>query len=228
MNSTAHRCTAGEREHLVRLALTGDRDALGRLFASYMPQLYSAALRVLHRPQDAEDAVQDGLLSAVRHFREFEGRSQVSTWLTRIVTNAALMRLRRGRAQRTTSIDEKADGQATCLAVTIADPKPGPEQIYARLERLQILEHAQQGLSAPHRAALWLHNVQGMSTREAAEFLAVPEGTLKSQLHRARLRAIQGARGSLSSRATLRRAERLRGDMEGVNRRAGKAADPAG
>lgn len=205
LDITAHRYTGGEREHWLRLALGGDNDALGCLLASYMPQLYRVALRLLRSPQDAEDALQDGLLSALRHFREFQGRSQIATWLTRIVINAALMQLRSGRARPTTSIDEKADGQSASLAATIPDPKPGPEQICVQRERLEILHLALQGLCPSQREALWLRDIQGMSTTDAAEALAVPETTLKSQVHRARLRLIKGARRSLDSRAPLSR-----------------------
>jgi RNA polymerase sigma factor (sigma-70 family) len=81
VNSTACRYTADETGHLLHLARTGDQDALGRLLVSCMPQLYRVALRVLRNTEDAEDALQDGLLSAVCHFREFEGRCQFYTWL---------------------------------------------------------------------------------------------------------------------------------------------------
>src|SRR6266404_178829 len=99
-------CAVGEGNEELQLARNGDQEALGRLLASYMPQLYRVALRVMRSPQDAEEALQDGLLQAVKHLREFEGRSQFSSWLTRIVINAALMRLRHSRSEAVTSIDQ--------------------------------------------------------------------------------------------------------------------------
>jgi RNA polymerase sigma-70 factor, ECF subfamily len=125
-------------DRLLHLALNGDREALGLLFASYMPLLYRAALRVVGTPQEAEDALQDGLLRALCHLREFAGRSRFSTWLTRIVMNAALMRLRWIRPERVTSIDQKLDQEDQPLAIRIQDPGPNPEQIYARQERLKL------------------------------------------------------------------------------------------
>jgi RNA polymerase sigma-70 factor (ECF subfamily) len=177
---------------LLHLALNGDQEALGPLFAPYMTQLYRTALRVVGTPQEAEDALQDGLLRALCHLREFAGRSRFSTWLTSIVTNAALMRLRKShRRELTTSLDETLDRDNTPLANRIADTRPNPEEMYARQERLEILDKALQRLSATHRNALQLRDVQGMSTKEAAEALGLPLGTLKSQLYRARLKVVE-------------------------------------
>src|SRR5437870_3319119 len=77
-------------EHLVRMATEGDHAALERVFSQYRDRLYQTALRLCGNPEDAEDALQDGLLSAFRHLRHFQGRSQFSTWLTRVVINATL------------------------------------------------------------------------------------------------------------------------------------------
>jgi RNA polymerase sigma-70 factor (ECF subfamily) len=177
-------------ESLLHLALNGDQQALGPLFASYMPQLYRTALRVVGTPQDAEDALQDGLLCALRHLREFAGRSRFSTWLTSIVTNAALMRLRK-RHREITSLDQMLDQDDSPLADRIADTRANPEEMYAQQERLQILDKALQRLSATHRNAVQLRDVQGMSLKEAAEALGLPLGTLKSQLYRARLKVVE-------------------------------------
>jgi RNA polymerase sigma-70 factor, ECF subfamily len=180
-----------EREQEFQLALSGDREALDNLLASYMPQLYGVALRILGTPQDAEDALHDGLVRVLQHFREFEERSRFSTWLTRIVINAALMRLRHNRKQAMnviTSIDRPPGPGALPLSLSITDPGPNPEEMYAREEQFQILARKLQSFPAACRSALWLRDVQGMSTREAAETLAIPVGSLKSQLHRARLR----------------------------------------
>src|SRR6516165_6987569 len=103
-------------ESLLHLALNGDQEALGPPFAPYMTQLYRTALRVVGTPQEAEDALQDGLLGALCHLREFAGRSRFSTWLTSIVTNAALMRLRRIRPERVNSIDQKRDREGNQIA----------------------------------------------------------------------------------------------------------------
>ena len=77
---------------LLRQTINNDREALDELFSRYRARLYNTALRIMGNSEDAEDALQDGLLTAFRNLSGFEGRSQFSTWLTRIVVNAALMR----------------------------------------------------------------------------------------------------------------------------------------
>ncbi|HEY6290594.1 MAG TPA: sigma-70 family RNA polymerase sigma factor [Terriglobia bacterium] len=178
---------AVDEQTLVRSGLEGDPDALDALFSRYARPLYQTALRVLGNPEDAEDALQDGLLSAVRNLTRFEGRSQFSTWLTRIVINAALMRLRSQRVRRTVSIEQEDPEQGDLtLGSRIPDARPGPEESYARKERFEILERGLETLPPALQSAVWLRDVEGLSTTEAARTLGLSEGTLKSQLHRAR------------------------------------------
>src|SRR5260370_42487908 len=93
-------------EKLIRAGEGGDEQAVEALFRRYHRPLCQTALRVLGNTEDAEDALQDGLLSAYRNLKRFEGRSQFSTWLTRIVINAALMRRRSAKARPAVSLDE--------------------------------------------------------------------------------------------------------------------------
>ena len=168
-----NRDTVRQPDHGLQRALNGDREALGHLFASQTPQLYRAALRILGKPQDAEEALQDGFLSAIRHLGEFECRSRFSTWLTRIVINVALMRLRKGRREVLTSFDHSHDRDEVDLAVTVTDPRPNPEEIYQWKERFQMFERNLRKLPPRYQSILWLRDVQEMSTQEAAELLGV-------------------------------------------------------
>src|SRR5580698_4674338 len=96
---------------LIERGLNGDARALDALFARNTRALYQTALRVLGSPEDAEEALQEGLLSAYRNLPRFERRSQFSTWLTRIVINAALMRRRSKRSRPAVSLDESSEEQ---------------------------------------------------------------------------------------------------------------------
>ena len=170
-----------------------NREALEELFSRHRRRLYNTAFRVLRNPADAEDALQEGLLSAFRKLDTFEGRSQFSTWLTRIVFNAAAMQMRRRRPEIVASIDdEPASGQQP-WAHRIPDQRRNPEEIYAQLERRQIVRQCLQSLPPPYRHAMRLCVVQGLNVREAAEALGIPIGTLKNHLHRAKLRFKQRA-----------------------------------
>ena len=180
---------------------------LEELFSLYRGRLYKTALRLLRSPEDAEDALQDGLLAAFRNLSTFEGRSQISTWLQRIVFNAAAMQLRRRRPVVVASIDEPFDPDQQTLAQRMPDHGPNPEEIYERYELLQIIARCYRTLPAPYQRAVWLCHVQGLKVREAAEALGLPTGTLKTQLHRARLRLtrqvaeVRSLQGSLPPRS---------------------------
>jgi RNA polymerase sigma-70 factor, ECF subfamily len=193
MENTLEPRTDSESTHaldpLVQQAINNNSEALDELFTRYRERLYKTARRVMGNSNEVEDALQDGLLSAFRNLSGFKGRSQFSTWLTSVVINAALMRLRRIRREAiTSSIDHELRSEEGPLANRILDSRPNPEEMYTRQERVEILEQALLGLPAPYRQPLWLCHFQGMSIKEAADALGIPIGSLKSQLHRARLR----------------------------------------
>jgi RNA polymerase sigma-70 factor (ECF subfamily) len=171
---------------LIRKGLKGDAQALETLFAGHKRPLYQTALRVLGNPEDAEDAVQDGLLSAYRNLPRFEGRSQFSTWLTRIVINAALMRRRSRSARPAISLDEPPRDHELPAVERFTDHGPTPEQVYQRRELHEMIRENLDELSPLLRTAFVLREVQGFSTGEAAEKLGVTENTLKARLWRAR------------------------------------------
>jgi RNA polymerase sigma-70 factor (ECF subfamily) len=180
------RQSLSEEERLMREGFKGNQGALEKLFSRYSGPLYQSALRLLGNREDAEDALQEGMLSAYRNLQRFEGRSQFSTWLTRIVINAALMRLRSQRSRPAVSIDQPTGDTDLTIAEQLADPSPDPEQLFAQQEIEEVLEQNLTALSADMQAVVRLRDLEGFSTREAAEALAVPENTLKSRLHRAR------------------------------------------
>ncbi len=175
-----------DEDKLLRQGLRGDADALETLFARNNRALYQTALRLLGNPEDAEDALQDGLLSAYRNLRRFEGRSRFSTWLTRIVINAALMRRRSQRARPTVSLDDPPREDALPMEESFADRGPNPEQAYAEQELNEILMQCLEDLSPPLRSAFLLREAEGLSTRETADALGVSENSVKARLWRAR------------------------------------------
>jgi len=187
LHSTDNDETLRDEQRLIRLGLKGNQAALEALFARHSGALYQSALKLLGNPEDAEDALQEGMLSAFKNLRRFEGRSKFSSWLTRIVINAALMRLRSQRAHQTVSADQPLGEAEVTLAEQLADPAPDPERLYARQELRRLLDRNLTELPPDMRTAVLLRDIEGLSTQEAAEALGVPENTLKSRLHRARL-----------------------------------------
>jgi RNA polymerase sigma-70 factor (ECF subfamily) len=176
----------GSEEKLIRAGQRGDHQAVETLFRRYQRPLFQTALRVLGNTEDAEDALQDGLLSAYRNLKRFEGRSQFSTWLTRIVINAALMRRRSAKARPAVSLDEAPREDELPATERFADDGPTPEQVFANTEIREMISENLDELSPLLRTAFVLREVQGFSTGEAAKQLGVTENTLKARLWRAR------------------------------------------
>jgi len=173
-------------DQLIELGLGGDARALDLLFTRNSRTLYQTALRVLGNPEDAEEALQEGLLSAYRNLPRFERRSQFSTWLTRIVINAALMRRRSKRSRPAVSLDEWASEGELPLAERFADESPNPEQIYAGTELGDRVKKMLAEISPLLRTAFWLREIEGLTAEEAAHVLGVSRNTLKARLWRAR------------------------------------------
>ena len=164
-----------------------------------LPSFYRNAYRHLGNSADAEDAVQDALLSAYKHLDQFKGQAQMSTWLTAIVTNCARMQLRRRPRQTHLSLDEQfGEEQEYSLSERLADRGPSPEdecrsaELHGRL--MQFVEQ----LSPPLRKAFQLRDVEGLTTSEAAHILGVAEGTVKAQVARARAKLRQLMRRALA------------------------------
>jgi RNA polymerase sigma-70 factor (ECF subfamily) len=200
--------TEWNEEKLIRAGQKGDMQAVEALFRRYQRQLFQTALRVLGNAEDAEDALQDGLLSAFRNLRRFEGRSQFSTWLTRIVINAALMRRRSAKARPAVSLDETPREEELPASERFADDGPNPEQVFAGTELREMISANLEELSPLLRTAFLLREVEGYSTGEAAKKLGVTENTLKARLWR--------ARHQLAERLG-RRLRRMKDDMTGTN-----------
>lgn len=171
---------------LIRAGQRGDAQAVEMLFRRYQRPLFQTALRVLGNTEDAEDALQDGLLSAYRNMKRFEGRSQFSTWLTRIVINAALMRRRSAKSRPAVSLDEPPREDELPISERFAAEGPNPEEIFAGTELREMISENLDELSPLLRTAFVLREVEGYSTGEAAKKLGVTENTLKARLWRAR------------------------------------------
>jgi RNA polymerase sigma-70 factor (ECF subfamily) len=180
-----------------------------------LPSFHRQAHRYLGNAADAEDVVQDALISAFRHLNQFRGQAQMSTWVNAIVMNCARMQLRR-RRQTLQSLDEKlGDEERYSVSERLADCGPSPEDECRRSElHGHILRFVTQ-LSPPLRKAFQLRELDGLSTSEAAQVLGVADGTVKARLARARAKLkrmmsrMLGARHRSALAATAYRRQRL-------------------
>ncbi len=157
-----------------------------------LPRFRRIAMRLLNNREDAEDAVQDAMLSAFKHIADFDGRAQMSTWLTAIVINAVRMQIRRRPRAHMLSLDHssKEDESAT-FSEFLVDPRPTPEQSLEQHQLRHIVTQLTGGLRRSQRATLLLRLKNGFSIKETAEILGVPVGTVKAQLARGRAKLIE-------------------------------------
>lgn len=153
----------------------------------YLPALYRRAYRYVGDPHDAEDAVQDALLSAYKHLDQFKATAKMTTWLTTIVTNSALTQLRRRSRHFNLSLNEQLnEEQDYFLSDTLADARPNPEDVCSSSESHGFLMRFLSELSPSLKQAIQLHYMDGLKITEAARLLEVPVSTMKSRVWRAR------------------------------------------
>lgn len=169
---------------LLAAHVAGDPDAFAELVLRHRDRLWSVALRTTGDPEEAEDAVQDALISAYRRAGSFRGDSAVTTWLHRIVVNAALDRMRRRAVRPWVALPEEEgeDGRGAGDRARLADPH---DALDARETAMEI-EAALAELPPDQRAAVVLVDVEGWSVEDAAAALECPVGTVKSRCSRGR------------------------------------------
>ncbi len=185
-------------------------DELEQLVSRELPRFYRQAYRQLDNAQDAEDAVQDAILSAYKNLSQFKGNAQLSTWLMAIVINAARMQRRRRRPVVSFEEQLSSTEDGVTLLDTYEDSHPGPEEICADSEMRDLLARAISRLSPVSRRAIRVHYVEGMTAAEASVALGIPVGTIKAQLSRARARLAKLLRRQLGHRVPAPRVNKTR------------------
>lgn len=176
----------GERALLARLR-RGDDAAYEELVRRHGGRLLAVARRFLDE-DEAQDAVQDALLSAFRALDRFEGNARISTWLHRIVVNAALMRIRGRRRRAEDPIEDMLprfddSGHAVQPAGVW---RPLPEDAVEREQLRDLVRSKIEELPESYRAVLVARDLEELDTRETAEALGISSGNVKVRLHRAR------------------------------------------
>lgn len=164
-------------ELVVARVRAGETDRFELLMRKYNRRLYRAARAILRDDQEAEDALQEAYIQAYLHLDQFEGRATLSSWLTRIVVNEALRRAR--RRDRAAEVEKDMSD--------IAAPTCGPEEDAVKAELRRVLERAVDALPEVLRTAFVLRDIENLTTAEAADCLRIPEETVKTRLHRARV-----------------------------------------
>jgi RNA polymerase sigma-70 factor (ECF subfamily) len=176
--------SAATDEVLVAAAKSGDHPAFVQLWAQHSKTTFNMAYRITGKRDDAEDVLQDTWMNAFIHLNTFDGRAKISTWLTRIAINSALMILRRKRSRPEGSM-EITDGD-TVHYWEIADHSKNVEELYAKQERIECLNRAIRHLPPTLRKVVEIHQSNDRSVKEVAELAGISVAATKSRLLRAR------------------------------------------
>ncbi len=166
---------------VVARVLAGDRAVFEILMRRHNQRLYRTIRSVLRDESEVEDVMQQAYVNAYLHLADFEGRSQFSTWLTRIALHEAFSRLR--RRSRLVALDDH-EGEEPTMAPITRDPDPERQTLTGEMR--DLLSGAIDRLPPSYRTVFVLREVEGLSTAETGESLEIPEQTVKTRLHRAR------------------------------------------
>ncbi|MFY9688440.1 MAG: peroxidase-related enzyme [Candidatus Acidiferrales bacterium] len=170
----------------VAQAQGGNLEAFEELVRRHSQLIYRTLAAILGNPADAQDAMQDTLLSAFKHLGGFQGRSKFSTWLVSIARNSALQRLRRGKPME--SLDEgECDDEGNFRPRQVRAWQDDPEECHSKSEMRQLVERGILALPARYRVVVMLRDIQQLSTDEVAQQLGLSVPAVKTRLLRGRL-----------------------------------------
>jgi RNA polymerase sigma factor (sigma-70 family) len=198
-------CERLDEKRLVAMAKYGQTAAFDVLCERLSPRILRSVYRITRNREDAEDALQDSLLRAFAHVREFDGRSAFSTWLTRIAINSALMILRKKRNSLEVPLESSEDSDTKRTTWELPDHTPDPEKRYAQGERECILHGAIRTLRPAIRKVIVFQQLQEHSMKETAAKIGITVSAAKARLFHAK--------------AALRRAPKLKSISPGRTNR---------
>lgn len=180
MPATVMPAASGEMQ-LVGRALAREGGAFSTIVKMHNQRLYRIARSVVRNDSEAEDIVQEAYVRAFAQLGDFRGESSLATWLSRIVINEALGRLRKRR--RTVAMPQNL--QAEIIKFPL-NPSDDPERMMAQRQILELVERATDRLPDVYRTVFVARVIEGLSIDETAELLDVRPETVKTRLHRAR------------------------------------------
>lgn len=170
-----------ETDRLLAAAKLGDRHALEELLTRYQGDVLRFGLKMCGHPEDAQDVLQETMLTAARSISRFRGEAALSTWLYQIARSFCIKKRRRLRHEA-----EAGGNQETCETETLAHDSENPEEQLAARQLEEALERALSQLDPKYREVFVLRDLEGLSAAETATVLGLQVATVKTRLHRAR------------------------------------------
>jgi RNA polymerase sigma-70 factor (ECF subfamily) len=184
--SEINRMGAEDRSTIGRFQ-SGDGTAFDDLMRRHCQRANTFARQLTKDRDEAADVVADAFIRAFRSLDRFRGESSFSSWLYRIVLNCFLDRRKKAHIQVTVRFDELSGGQNGLGAMPLADRGESAHELLVRRERISAIEAAMKRLPPNQRRAFMMYQADAMSYEDIASELAIPIGTVKSRLNRARL-----------------------------------------
>jgi RNA polymerase sigma-70 factor (ECF subfamily) len=172
---------------LVEKAKLGDTKAFEELMKRTQDKIYNLGIKFFGNKEDAADLLQETYIKAYESLPNFEGRSSFSTWLYRIATNFALMKLRKEKMKKVSieELKELSDGSKD--SIDFYDWSENPYLHYKNEELKEILNEAINSLPPKYKTIFILHDIEGLSIQEVAKILSLSVPTVKTRIHRSRL-----------------------------------------
>ncbi len=174
-------------QELISQVQHGHHELFYELVRPYERRVYAAAMAILRNEADAEDVVQEAMLKALAHVRQFRAEARFSTWLIQITVNEALMRRRRERTAMMEGLDDRRDEDGEYTPRDFADWREIPSEALERKEVRQKLADAIASLDRKYREVFVLRDMEQLNIQETAEALGISVASVKTRLLRARL-----------------------------------------
>lgn len=172
---------------MIAAILAGNSELYHQLIRPYELSVYRMALSLMKNETEAEDVAQEAFLKAFRNLATFRAESKFSTWLISITLNEARGRLRHQSTVRMESLDEPPEEGGKVSPALLRDWREIPSEALARKEVRTLLQEAIGHLAPMYREVLVMRDVEGLSTEETADTLAISISLVKVRLHRARI-----------------------------------------
>ena len=188
----------------------GDQAALETIFGLYAGKLYRVALRILGKPADSEEVIQDVFWTVYRKANTFKGQSALFTWLYRLTVNAALERIRRGKRKHEVEYDDplaKVHKDGSHGLRPVVDWSDTLDEKYAEQEIHTLIGKALDQLKPIDKSLIVLSDMEGLADKEIAAAVKLTVGAVKTRLHRARL-FLRGKLAGLRPRRSIVRSRR--------------------
>jgi RNA polymerase sigma-70 factor (ECF subfamily) len=183
------RATTDEEHRLIERFKQDDPDAMEEIVGLYEEGLYNFGLRMCGQREDAEDIIQDTLLSAFRYLKDFREETRLKNWLYKIAANACFRKRRKKKCEPDyeLSLENLVPGEGAAGRYDIPDWNEDPSMNLLRSELKSVIDEAVQTLPPIYRMVFNLRDMEGFSTEETADIMDITPQAVKTRLHRARL-----------------------------------------